>query len=331
MLLAVACAVLAGVRADWLAWFPLASLVLPLLLGSMLLGPRVLPWFVVLVMALLVAAVARQPGLTDTDAASVAVYFLLGLVVLLLSFRRTRLGVAGWQGEDMFVDLRDRILRQSGVPALPPGWRAESALASSGGTLFAGDFVVTSMPRPDRFEVAVVDVSGNGEEAGTRALHLSGAFGGLVGALPAEDFLPAANDYLIRQRWAEGFATAVHLSLDLATGGFAVRTAGHPPAARRAGADGRWEGLASDGPVLGLIEGADFEAATGVLAPGDTLLLYTDGMVERPRADIDVGIARLLAQVGDRLDAEHPDLAPWLVRSLGSRHDDRAVVLVHRD
>ena len=40
----------------------------------------------------------------------------------------------------------------------------------------------------------------------------------------------AANDYLLRQEWEEGFATAVHLSLDLATGRFEVRTAGHPPA-----------------------------------------------------------------------------------------------------
>ena len=62
----------------------------------------------------------------------------------------------------------------------------------------------------------MVDVSGKGEEAGTRALLLSGAFGGLLGALPPAEFLPAANDYLLRQDWDEGFATAVHLSLDLA-------------------------------------------------------------------------------------------------------------------
>ena len=71
----------------------------------------------------------------------------------------------------------------------------------------------------DRLELVVVDVSGKGEEAGTRALLLSGAFGGLLGSPAArEEFLGAANAYLIRQDWHEGFATAVHVSLDLFTG-----------------------------------------------------------------------------------------------------------------
>ena len=52
----------------------------------------------------------------------------------------------------------------------------------------------TSSSRPwsptDRLELAVVDVSGKGEEAGTRALLLSGAFGGLLGALPRRPVPP---------------------------------------------------------------------------------------------------------------------------------------------
>ena len=56
-------------------------------------------------------------------------------------------------------------------------------LRSAGGTPFAGDFVVASRVG-DRLEVAVVDVSGKGQGAGTRALLLSGALGGLLSALP---------------------------------------------------------------------------------------------------------------------------------------------------
>ena len=85
-------------------------------------------------------------------------------------------------------------------------------------------------------------MSGKGEQAGTRALLLSGAFGGLLGALPPGDFLPAANDYLLRQDWEEGFATAIHLSLDLAPAPSRCARAGHPPAAaarRRAPVAGR--------------------------------------------------------------------------------------------
>src|SRR5665809_74624 len=99
------------------------------------------------------------------------VLFAAGFIILLTSCRRTRLGVAGAQGELMLVDLRDRIQSQSLIPPLPPGYFAESALRSAGGTPFAGDFVITVCPPDtDRFEVVVVDVSGKGESAGTRAL-----------------------------------------------------------------------------------------------------------------------------------------------------------------
>ena len=109
----------------------------------------------------------------------------------------------------MLVDLRDRILTQGTIPDLPPDWDVQSALRSAGGTPFAGDFVVASTSRSQtHLDVAVVDVSGKGEEAGTRALLLSGAFGGLLTALPPDQFLPAANDFLLRQDWGEGFATA---------------------------------------------------------------------------------------------------------------------------
>jgi serine phosphatase RsbU (regulator of sigma subunit) len=259
------------------------------------------------------------------------VLFVLCFIVLLTSFRRTRLGVAGMLGESMLVDLRDRILQQGGVPHVGEGWLVEGALRSAGGTPFAGDFVVSSSSRDGRrIEIVLVDVSGKGEEAGSRALMLSGAFGGLLGALPSADFLPAANDYLLRQDWDEGFATAVHLSANLDTGAFEIRTAGHPPAVWRAAGSGRWSVLASEGPILGLIPGAEFDVATGVLAHGDAVLLYTDGMVEQPHRDIDLGIDRLVGEAESLLRGDFRDAARRLVDALGSRNDDRATIVVHR-
>jgi serine phosphatase RsbU (regulator of sigma subunit) len=233
-------------------------------------------------------------------------------------------------GESMFVDLRDRIQHQGGVPDLPAGWHAESALRSAGGTPFAGDFVVATRVGEARLELAVVDVSGKGEEAGTRALLLSGAFGGLLGALPPDQFLPAANDYLLRQDWDEGFATAVHLSLDLGDGSFEVRSAGHPPAALRQAGTGRWGVLASEGPILGLIPDAVFTVASGRIAHRDALLLYTDGMVEEPRIDIGLGIDRMLGEAEHLLRGSFEGAARRLVDALGSRDDDRAMVVVSR-
>ena len=310
---------------------PPGALVVPLLLSSLVLSPRILPWFVVFdLLLLLIKVLTIQGPPPRVTVVAVVVVFLCGLIVLLMSFRRSRLGVGGLQGESMFVDLRDRILNQGGIPELPAGWFAESALKSAGGTLFAGDFVVASRPAPDRLEVVVVDVSGKGEQAGTRALLLSGAFGGLLGALPPQQFLGAANDYLLRQEWDEGFATAVHLSLNLGTGAFEIRTAGHPPAVQRSAGSGRWALLPSEGPILGLLPGAEFAAARGVLQHDDAVLLYTDGMVEEPRRDIDLGIDRLLGEAERLLRGDFRGAAKRLVEGLGSRDDDRAMFVVHR-
>lgn len=307
---------------------PLVALLVPLVVASLVLGPRQLPWFVVFDLLVLATVVPTQK-ITVRIALTVVIIFGLGFLVLVSSFRRTRLGVAGIQGEMMFVDLRDRILSQGGIPALPQGWYAASELRSAGGTPFAGDFVLASRVE-GRLEVAVVDVSGKGQGAGTRALLLCGAMGGLLSALPPGEFLAGANRFLLQQEWDEGFATAIHLSLDLETGRFDIRSAGHPPAAIRHAGSGRWEVIESEGPILGLIDGAEFPAASGVMRHGDALLLYTDGMVETRTRDISLGIDRMLGQAEHLLRGRFEGGATRLVEALGSRNDDRALLLVHR-
>ena len=307
---------------------PLVSLLVPLLVSSLVLGPRQLPWFVVFVLFVVAGTVPSQTIDVRTTIV-VLIIFGLGFIVLLSSFQRSRLGVAGIQGESMFIDLRDRIQRQGGIPALSAEWYAASELRSAGGTPFAGDFVVASRVG-DRLEVAVVDVSGKGQGAGTRALLLSGAIGGLLSALPPGEFLAAANAYLLRQEWEEGFATAIHLSLDLDTGDYDLRSAGHPPAAVRHAGSGRWEVVESEGPVLGLIDGVTYEAVSGQMRPGDALLLYTDGMVETRTRDISLGIDKMLGQAERLLRDNFEGGAARLIESIGSRNDDRALLLVHR-
>lgn len=329
VLVALSGAIVAGVLAAPDS-MPFTSLMVPLLLGSILLRPRRLRPFVMLITVLLVVALVSQNQPTARIYGAAGIQVLMSLIVLAGSMRRSRLGVGGAAGESMFIDLRDRISRQTGLDDLPTGWYAEHAIESAGGTPFAGDFLVATRPTDQRLEVALVDVSGKGEDAGVRALQLSGAFGGLLGAMPPRLFLTAANDYLLRQEWEEGFATAVHLSVDLRSGAFEVRTAGHPPAALRLGGSGRWTVLASEGPILGLIEDATFSAAEGSLRSGDALLLYTDGMVELPRRDIDLGTDRMLGEVERLVRGDLVGSTRLLVDTLGSRSDDRAMLLLTR-
>jgi len=323
--------VLIGVGAvEATPWVPVSSFVVPTLVGGLVLSVRRLRWLLAVVAFSMVGSLSLI-GPSGVRFGSVAVTVVVGLLMLWSAQSRSKLGVAGSRGESMLIDLRDRLLNQSELPELPRAWYAEAVMRSAGGASFAGDFVVAAKTHGGRvLEVAVVDVSGKGMAAGTRALLLSGAFGGLLGALPPGQFLPAANDYLLRQEWGEGFATAVHLAIDLQTGHYEVRTAGHPPAVQFHAGSGRWAVRDSEGPVLGLMEAAEFSVSNGRLLVGDALLLYTDGLVETPQRDITMGIDKLLGE-GERLVRGGFDRgATRLVDRIASENDDRALLLLHR-
>jgi hypothetical protein len=323
--------VLIGTARSGLTAIPITVFVVPMVIGNLVLGPRTLPWALVFVLAVLVVVVAATPELLDDRRiGGVLVSFLVGLIILVSSFRRESLGVAGVRGETMLVDLRDRINNQARMPRLPESWYAESVMRSAGGSAFAGDFIVGSLTQDRLLQVAVVDVSGKGERAGSRSLLLSGAFGGLLGALPPDRFLPAANSYLLRQDWSEGFATAVHVSVDLHTGVFELRSAGHPPGVQLAAGTGRWTVHEAEGPVLGLLADATFTTVTGSLHAGDALLLFTDGLVETPDRDISLGIDKLIGQAEQLLMSGFENGAQRLIDRVESRNDDRALLLLHR-
>jgi serine phosphatase RsbU (regulator of sigma subunit) len=301
-----------------------------MLLGSLFLGPRELPWFIVVLLVVVMVDLPLVPHPNRRTAVGVGITFLLALIILLTSFRRSRLGVGGLLGESMLVDLRDRIQMQGVLPPLPAGWGADSELRSAGGTSFAGDFIVAHCHDGRYLDVVVVDVSGKGVQASTRALLLSGALGGLIAAVPAEQLVPAANEYLLARDWEEGFATAAHLSLDLATGDYTIWTAGHPPPVHLTAGSGRWNLVDSSGPVLGLMPDGEFVPASGTMRPGDAMMLYTDGLVETRKFDIGLGIDRLIGVAEQTVRSGYDGAAERLVEVLGSPNDDRALVLIHR-
>jgi serine phosphatase RsbU (regulator of sigma subunit) len=249
-----------------------------------------------------------------------------------LARTREKLGVQGLRGDQMLIELRDRIRAQGQLPKLPGSWRSVSVLQPAGGSSFGGDFVVSAFDGTT-LQVALVDVSGKGIDAGTRALLLSGAFGGLLGSVPYGDFLQACNAYLRRGPQVEGFVTAVHLAVDLATGAYTVDSAGHPPAAHFDGGAGTWGVTQARGIVLGVVPDLRLVPAQGVLRPGDALMLYTDGLVEAPGLDIDAGIDRLLGEADRLVTTGFGKGADALVRTMqggAATSDDCALVLIWR-
>ena len=311
-------------------WFSPVLMILPILAGGLLLWPRAL--------AILFTIVAGMLGFDVAEAASrtglgvIATILITAVYAFLLARVRAKLGLLGMRGDRMLVELRDRIRAQSALPALPGGWGCDSVLRPAGGASFGGDFVVSTCDGKT-LEVAVVDVSGKGIDAGTRALLLSGAFGGLLGSVPASEFLSACNAYLRRSERTEGFVTAVHLALDLATGSYVISSAGHPPAAHFESGSGRWRLTRARGIVLGVVPDLREGSEHGTLRPGDALMLYTDGLVEIPGRDIDVGIDRLLGEADLLVTGGFSGGALRLVQAMqGSSGvtDDRGLVLIWR-
>ncbi|WP_405980687.1 PP2C family protein-serine/threonine phosphatase [Streptomyces sp. NBC_00158] len=317
-------------------WFSPAALVLPIVAGGLLLRPAsLLGLYAATAAALIVEALVLGPytqGPARVTPGTVLVVAACGFFGLVIAQFRSRVGVPWRRGGTMLFDLRERIRVQSKLPALPRGWHREMALRPAGGQSFSGDFVVAARTNGGRtLEVVLTDVSGKGMEAGSRALLLSGAFGGLLGALPPQDFLPAANGYLLRQDWDEGFATSIHLVLDLETGDYELLSAGHLPALQLSAGTGRWQEIAGEGPLLGVYDGAEFEPARGNLRRGDVLMLFTDGLVETAEREISEGMDRLTGEA-DRYVAAGWDGAAWhLIEKVAKDvNDDRALLLIRR-
>ncbi|WP_236572838.1 PP2C family protein-serine/threonine phosphatase [Streptomyces sp. GS7] len=318
-------------------WFAPTALVLPIIAGGLLLRPaNLLVLYAASATALIVEAALFGPydeGPDRITPGTVLVVAAVGLFGLLIAQFRSRVGVPWRRGGTMLFDLRERIRVQSALPKLPQGWHQEMALRPAGGQSFSGDFVVASRTQGGNIlEVVLTDVSGKGMDAASRALLLSGAFGGLLGSLPPHGFLPAANGYLLRQDWDEGFATSIHLVLDLESGDYELLSAGHLPALQLSAGTGRWEEKAGEGPLLGVYDGAQFDPVKGTLRPGDVLMMFTDGLVEAADRDIAEGIDRLTGEAERYVHSGFAGAAWHLIEAVAKDvNDDRALLLICRD
>ncbi|MGZ4448120.1 MAG: SpoIIE family protein phosphatase, partial [Nocardioides sp.] len=166
-----------------------------------------------------------------------------------------------------------------------------------------------SFPLPDgTLSVVVGDVAGHDQRAAAAMAQLRNVTRGLAYAGPTS---PAAVlhglDRVIDGLDVDVVATAVLAMVEAGEGGHRVRwtNAGHPPPVLLR-ADGGAELLDRGADVLlGLTADPDRAEHDEVLRPGDALVLYSDGLVERRGVDLWDSLAWLL----DRLDGQQ-DLDP---------------------
>jgi len=160
-----------------------------------------------------------------------------------------------------------------------------------------GDFY-DFIPQSDKIlGLAIADVSGHGLPA---ALQVRDIYMGLRMGL-ARDFkivrtVERLNQIIHRSTLTSRFVSMFYGELEV-NGVFIYVNAGHPPPFHLSAA-GEARFLEEGGPVLGPLADAAYERGFVQLAPGDLIVMYTDGMVEATpegREDEEYGVDRLIA------------------------------------
>ncbi|WP_432043230.1 SpoIIE family protein phosphatase [Streptomyces cadmiisoli] len=192
----------------------------------------------------------------------------------------------------------------------------------------------------DGVALVIGDVQGHGVQAAATMGQLRSAVRAFaLDDRPPDEVLSSTNHLLIDLDPGQ-FASCCYVRLDPGTGLARVARAGHPPPLLRH-ADGRTHIVdIPGGVVLGVDPLAQYPVTELSMEPGAVLALYTDGLVERPGADIDEGISTLrvaLARAGASAGRPGGRSLPAVVDRLtvGARHaadrpDDIALLLAAR-
>lgn len=184
----------------------------------------------------------------------------------------------------------------------------------------------------------VADVSGKGMAASLLTACLEAlAAGPIEAGVPADKVCDQVSRRLYRRTGPERFATAFVAALEPAGGRLRYANAGHDPALV-VRATGEVERLAATGVPLGVLPVAPYGVKEVTLAPGDMLVLYTDGIVEAGNPEEqEYGLDRLIEACLCHRGGSLQELARALETDLEAFAagipfaDDRTLVLVRRN
>ncbi len=249
--------------------------------------------------------------------------------------RRGAIAIDNSQLHSQTMEAAER-LQHAVLPELAdevPGWELAGCYIPAGRTDVGGDFY-DAIPLPDGgLAIFVGDVMGRGVEAAAAMAQMRAAVRAYI-ALDASPQAVMSNlDQLFTTYGMSQIVTLVYLVVDPARDELTFLNAGHPPPVLL-----RSNHLAEQLPAtqqapLGLASGPR-RPVTVAFGPGETLMAFTDGLIERREEDIDAGQRRLLDAV-PLLDAQRPlgDALRRLVERVRdhTRQDDVAALVARRD
>ncbi|MEU4256855.1 MULTISPECIES: SpoIIE family protein phosphatase [Streptomyces] len=237
------------------------------------------------------------------------------------------------QEHDLAEGLQQAMLPRR-IPDIPGAQVAVRYRAARLGRDIGGDWYDV-IPLPGgRVGAVIGDVQGHD----THAAAVMGQLRIVLRAYAAEGHSPATvmarASVFLRELDTDRFATCTYMEVDTATGVVQAVRAGHvDPLLRDTDGDCRRVSVRGALPLgLSAEFGAlDYPVSVLELEPGQTLVLYTDGLVEQPGADLDEGMEWLTSRVRNG-PADLQTLADQLCEAVGDRggDDDVAILLLRR-
>jgi serine phosphatase RsbU (regulator of sigma subunit) len=178
-----------------------------------------------------------------------------------------------------------REIQQSLLPAVTPseGW-FRAAGSSMPATQVGGDYFDVRQVSPNLWAAVVADVSGKGVSSALLAGLLQGAFLMALGDPESiEGMMSRLNNYLLERTRGEKYATVFYCTVD-GSGRLSYANAGHcaPFLVAR---DGRLGKLNTTGMPVGMLEDTPVEKVEVQLAPGDKIVIFSDGLTDMEDAE----------------------------------------------
>ncbi len=195
------------------------------------------------------------------------------------------------------TEVMQRTLLPPAPPQVPGLSLSALYLPAESGIKIGGDWYDV-FPLPDgRVALVIGDVVGRGVAAASVMAEIRTALRAyaLDGHEPAEVF--SKLNTLVATLGDTHSASAAMLAIDVETGSLTAVSAAHLPAVRVAPC-GAVDLIAhASGPPLGAVRVPHYREETHSVPPGSSVLLYTDGLIERREEAIDEGIRRLVDAV----------------------------------
>lgn len=223
------------------------------------------------------------------------------------------------------------VLQKSILPeALPdfPEIAAHSVYQPAGtDNEIGGDYYDVFRARDDAIWFAIADVCGKGVVAATKTSMIKYSVRSLVAAgLSPSEVATEVNRMTTEAGDPSEIVTLWLGRYDAAAAELTWSNGGHPPGLLRRG-DGSIERLGATGPLLGALADAEYEQDSCRVEPGDTILLYTDGVTEARQGNNFFGEER----VSETLAATRGDVAEALLAAVrefveGDLRDDIAII-----